>query len=83
MVRFGCCLPGGSFMPQGEAEIPPSTESVLREGTQIIVRAGYSYSEVSAGFLNQLTEDEVVSLARAHRNGRLPLEVCNLSLIHI
>ena len=77
MVRFGCCLPGGSFMPQGEAEIPPSTESVLLEGAQIIVEAGYSYSEVSAGFLNQLTEEEVVSLARAHRDGKLPLEVCN------
>ena len=77
MVRWGCCLPGGSFMPQGEEQIPASTESVLLEGTQIIAEAGYSYSEICAGLLCELSEEEVARLAQAHGAGKLPLEVCN------
>ncbi|MFR3484658.1 MAG: hypothetical protein ACLTXL_14875 [Clostridia bacterium] len=76
MVRLGCCLPGGSFMPQGEEQIPASTESVLLEGTQIIAEAGYSYSEICAGLLCELSEEEVARLAQAHGAGKLPLEVC-------
>ena len=77
MVRLGCCLPGGSFMPQGVGQIPSSAESVMLEGTQIVAEAGYSYSEICAGLLCELAEDEVAHLAQAHRAGKLPLEVCN------
>lgn len=64
-------------MPQGEEQIPASTESVLLEGTQIIAEAGYSYSEICAGLLCELSEEEVARLAQAHGAGKLPLEVCN------
>ncbi|MGI5894822.1 MAG: sugar phosphate isomerase/epimerase family protein [Candidatus Merdivicinus sp.] len=77
MIKFGCCLPGASFMPQGEGQVPPSAEKVMREGTQTVLEAGYRYSETGAGFLGRLTEEEVSRLEEAHAQGKLPLEVCN------
>ena len=77
MIQFGCCLPGGSFMPQGEGQVPPSAERILLEGSKIVVDAGYHFSETSAGFLNQLSEEELSRLAEMRKAGGFPLEACN------
>ncbi|MFQ9802211.1 MAG: sugar phosphate isomerase/epimerase family protein [Clostridia bacterium] len=58
------------------------TDSSLNEVScwkahQIIAEAGYSYSEICAGLLCELSEEEVARLAQAHGAGKLPLEVCN------
>lgn len=77
MIRFGCCLPGGSFMPQGEGGFPASVDEVLLEGTKTVQTAGYDYSEISAGFLARLTDQQVERLAEASIQGKLQLETCN------
>ncbi len=77
MIKFGCCLPGGSFMPQGEGQVPPSVERMLLAGSKVVVEAGYHFSETSAGFLNQLSEEELSHLAEARKADGFPLEACN------
>ncbi len=70
--RIGCCIPGGSFMPQGNG----STEApftMLKKGYDCAKGCGYDYVEATTGLLMQLSEEE---LARALSEG-IAIEVCN------
>lgn len=76
-MQFGCCVPGGSFMPQGEGEVPQSAEEILLKGMQTILNAGYDYAEISAGFVSRLTEVEISHLEGLNQSGRLHISRCN------
>ncbi len=72
MYRIGCCIPGGSFMPQGEK----STESaygVLSAGFRVVLANGFDFAEATVGLLLSLSEAE---LAQAVADG-VKIEVCN------
>lgn len=58
MIKLGCCLPGGSFMPQGVAEIDKSTYGVLKNGCAAVRGIGYDYCEAGVGMIMNLTGDE-------------------------
>lgn len=72
MNRIGCCIPGGSFMPQGEKSTD-SALSVLQSGAAYALQNGYDYAEATVGLLMKLTDEE---LAAAVQNGTR-IEVCN------
>lgn len=72
MIRIGCNIPGGSFMPQGDHTVENSY-AILQAGSEIILSGGFDYVEASVGCLMELTEAE---LQRAVENG-LVVEACN------
>ncbi len=58
MMKIACCLPGGSFMPEGVKEVPTTPyESLMMKGCAIM-DLGYDGVEVTAGLLLELTEEE-------------------------
>lgn len=55
---IGCCIPGGSFMPQGVGEIDNSTYGILKNGYEAVIAAGYDFAEATVHLIMKLTEDE-------------------------
>lgn len=77
MFRIGCCIPGGSFMPQGVGDVGVSSRDILAEGCKIVSGAGFDYAEATVGLVMSLTEKEFDELQTARGSGSFSLEVCN------
>lgn len=71
MIRIGCIIPGGSFMPQGEKSVSRAF-TVIREGSIFLIDSGFDFVEISCGMLMELTEEELDSLV-----GRVRIEATN------
>ena len=71
--RLGCCVPGASFMPEGEAGIKANALDILRRGCETIIDAGFDYAEAGVGMIMELTPDELERVVRE----KLPLEAAN------
>ncbi len=76
-MKISCCIPGGSFMPQGENEVPMSSYERLTEGCRVMRQLGYDAAEATVGLIMALTEDEVAKLQDAYRAGEFSLDACN------
>lgn len=76
-MKISCCIPGGSFMPQGEQEVPMSAYDRLTEGCRVMRALGYDAAEATVGLIMALSEDEVKALQDAHRAGTFSLDACN------
>lgn len=74
MIRLGCCIPGASFMPEGEGEPDRSVYGILSAGCRAVRDIGYDYSEAAVGLLMKLTEDEY---NRAKDEGEIRIEAAN------
>jgi len=72
MYRKGCCVAGGSFMPQGVASVETAYD-IMKGGYDTAIRHGYDFAEATVGLIMKLTEDE---LKRAVESG-LTFEVAN------
>ncbi|MBE6612899.1 MAG: sugar phosphate isomerase/epimerase [Ruminococcaceae bacterium] len=72
MFRKGCCVPGGSFMPQGVASVETAYD-IMKGGHDTAKSHGYDFAEATVGLIMKLSEEE---LARAVEN-RLTFEVAN------
>jgi len=72
MYRIGCCVPGGSFMPQGVASVETAYD-IMKGGYDTAMRHGYDFAEATVGLIMKLDADE---LARAVEN-KLTFEVAN------
>ncbi|MCQ2431632.1 MAG: sugar phosphate isomerase/epimerase [Clostridia bacterium] len=77
MISVSCCIPGGSFMPEGEGAIPMSPYERLVNGCEVIKNLGYDTAEATVGLVLGLTEEETAHLAEERKAGRFSLEVCN------
>ena len=75
-MKIGCCLPGGSFMPQGKAEVVTPSE-ILLAGYEVTKSVGYDYAESSVGMVMKLTEEEVELLAAKREKGEFEIQACN------
>ena len=75
-MTIGCCLPGGSFMPQGEAAVTDSAD-ILLTGYKAVKEAGYDYAETSVGMLMKLTEEEFARLVAKKEAGEFEIQSCN------
>ena len=58
MMKFACCLPGGSFMPEGVKDVPTSAYDTLMMKAKAVMALGYDAVETTAGLLLELTEEE-------------------------
>ena len=65
-IRLGCCIPGGSFMPQGVGAVGDSPYEQLAAGRRAVTDAGFDYAEAAVGAVMKLSEDE---LSRAEGEG--------------
>ena len=72
MLRIGCCIPGGSFMPQGVGSVENSFD-VLKFGAKAVYDSGYDYLEATVGSIMALAPDEIDKL---YGEG-FKIEVCN------
>ncbi len=77
MMKIGCCIPGGSFMPQGENEIPLSPLTRLTEGSRVVRACGYDCAEASVGMITALSEEELAFLRAEYEAGRFAICSCN------
>lgn len=77
MIKLGCCLPGGSFMPEGVAEVPQSLVEQIIENCYHVLDAGFDFTEVGASMLYKLTPEEVEELAKADAERSLGLYAAN------
>ena len=76
-MKISCCIPGGSFMPQGEKEVPMSSYDRLTEGCRTVRELGYDTAEATVGLIMALSEDELAALQAAHKAGEFSLDACN------
>ncbi len=72
MYRLGCCVPGGSFMPQGVGSVETAYD-IMKSGYDTAKANGYDFAEATVGLVMKLTEAE---LELAVKN-KLRFEVCN------
>lgn len=77
MVKLGCCLPGGSFMPEGVAEIPQSPAQSLIAKCRCILETGFDYTEVGGGMLVGLDDTEWSAVLRENEKAPLGLYAAN------
>ena len=76
-MRFGCCLPGGSFMGQGVREVPDGALGVLVNGYLEAMDAGYDFAECGVGMLTALDDASLDSAAKLYAGGKFRIEACN------
>lgn len=74
MIRIGCCIPGGSFMPEGVGEVDRSAYGILSAGCRTVRSTGYDYAEATVGLIMKMTDEEY---SRAVRSGDIRVEVVN------
>lgn len=77
IMKISCCIPGGSFMPQGENEIPMSPMERLTEGCRVIRELGYDCAEATVGLIMGLSEEDCACLRGEYQAGRFRLDACN------
>ena len=76
-MKISCCIPGGSFMPQGEKEVPMSPMERLSDGYRVMRELGYDAAEATVGLVMALTEDDVAVLREQVACGAFRLDACN------
>lgn len=74
MIRLGCCIPGGSFMPEGVGEVDRSAYGILSAGCRAVRETGYDYAEAAVGLLMKMTGEEY---ARAKAGSEIRIKVAN------
>ncbi len=72
MYRKGCCIPGGSFMPQGVASVETAFD-IMKGGYDTAIKHGYDFAEATVGLIMKLSEEELARAVEA----KLQFEVAN------
>lgn len=74
MIQFGCAIPGGSFMPEGVAEVPSSPDLQIREKCRAVLAAGFDFTECGGGMLIGLNDTQRENLL--NENAKQSLKIC-------
>lgn len=77
MIRFACCIPGGSLMPEGVASVPESPAVQIIEKCRYLLKIGYDNTECGGGMLVSLTDEEVACLVEENKKSSLKLTAVN------
>jgi len=56
--KIGCCIPGGSFMPEGVGEVDTSTYGILKSGYELALKRGFDFAEATVWLIMKLTDEE-------------------------
>lgn len=57
-IKLGCCIPGGSFMPQGVSGTGEQALATFEAGCGLVADAGFDYSEATVGAAMKLSDEE-------------------------
>ena len=71
MINLACCIPGGSLMPEGVAEVPKSPAENIIEKCRYVLSLGYDFTECGGGMLAGLNEEELKLLADENKRESL------------
>ena len=77
MITFGCAIPGGSFMPEGVAEVPSSPDLQIIEKCRAVLAAGFDFTECGGGMLMNLDESGLLNLFRENEKHPLKIRAVN------
>lgn len=77
MVKFACCIPGGSLMPEGIADIPESPAAEIVYKCRYLLSVGYDYTECGGGMLAELDDSELEYLVSENEKSPLKLLAVN------
>ncbi|MBQ3591923.1 MAG: sugar phosphate isomerase/epimerase, partial [Clostridia bacterium] len=77
MVKLGCCIPGGSFMPEGVAEVPQSAAEQLAAKCRYVLECGFDYTECGGMMPAGLSEEELDWLEAEDKKNPLGLLAVN------
>lgn len=77
MIKFACCIPGGSLMPEGVASVPESPAAQIVMKCRYLLEHGYDNTECGGGMLANLTEEEVEYLVLENNRESLKLIAVN------
>ena len=77
MIQFGCAIPGGSFMPEGVAEIPDAPDVQICEKCRAVLNAGYDFTECGGGMLLGLNDAQLDNLRNENAKNSLKLLAVN------
>lgn len=77
MIKFGCAIPGGSFMPEGVAEIPDSPDIQICEKCRAVLRAGFDFTECGGGMLMSLDDPQRERLFSENEKSSLKIHAVN------
>jgi len=58
MVKFACCIPGGSLMPEGISDVPSSTAEYMCTQFRYLLKSGFDCTECGGKMLSDLTNEE-------------------------
>ena len=77
MIKLACCIPGGSLMPEGVAEVPKSPAENIIEKCRYVLSLGYDFTECGGGMLAGLNEEELKLLADENKRESLRIAAVN------
>lgn len=77
MIQFGCAIPGGSFMPEGVAEVPDSPDLQIREKCRAVLNAGFDFTECGGGMLTGLNDAQRENLLNENAKNSLKILAVN------
>lgn len=72
-VKFGCCIPGASFMPEAPDKKPYSPFDVLLWGEKEIIDSGYDFAECSVGLIMNISDEDFEKVV----DHNVKIKICN------
>ncbi len=72
-VKFGCCIPGASFMPQAPDKKDYSPFEVLLTGQKEIMDAGYDFAEATVGLVMNISDEDFEKVVSEN----VKVKICN------
>ncbi len=77
MIKLACCIPGGSLMPEGVAEIPKSPAENIIDKCRYLLSIGYDCTECGAWMLLGLSETELEFIRKENDRESLRIVAVN------
>ncbi len=77
MIKIGCCIPGGSFMPEGVAEVPQSPAEQVIAKCRYVMDCGFDFAECGGAMLAGLSEEELCKIEEENKKQSLGLYAVN------
>lgn len=72
-VKFGCCIPGASFMPEAPDNKNYSPFEVLLWGEKKILNSGYDFAESSVGLIMNISDEDFEKVIE----NNVKIKICN------
>lgn len=76
-MQLGCCYLGGTFVTQATGNESQSSVDALKAVYDAAVKNGFDFLECTAGFINGLTDEELVKIKEMTETYPIPVRAIN------